>query len=136
MNQFRAWMARMMQGRYGPDQLYKGLLVVFFVCVVLNLFVPGSIFYFISLAVFGVSTFRVFSRNIAARSAENQRYIKWRDDAKKKVLLIKNRFRDYKTHRYRPCPSCKTTLRLKRQIGTVHVRCPKCSTEFDITMRR
>ncbi len=136
LNQLKAWFMRFMQGRYGPDQLYRGLLVVFFVFMVLNLFVPGGMFYFLSLGVFAYSMFRVFSRNTAKRAAENQRYIVWLDGMKKKVLQLRNRFRERDTHRYRPCPNCKTTLRLRKNIGTMHVRCPKCSTEFDVTIRR
>lgn len=136
MNQFRAWFARVMQGRYGPDQLYRGLTVVFFVLVFLNLFVPGHLFYFLSMAVLAVSMFRVFSRNIQARAAENQRYNAWLTKTRKTLLQWRNRMRERDTHRYRPCPSCKTTLRLKKQVGTMHVRCPKCGTAFDVHIRR
>lgn len=136
MQQFKAWFARVMHGRYGPDQLYRGLLVVVFAFVVINLFVPGGLFYYLSMGVFAVSIFRVFSRNHAKRAEENRRYLAWLDGAKKKLLQVRNRFRDRDTHRYRPCPSCKTTLRLKKQVGTMHVRCPKCGTEFDVNIRR
>ena len=136
MQQLKVWLARVMNGRYGPDQLYRGLLVLFFALMVINLFVPGGVFYYLSIAVFAFSMFRVFSRNFAKRSEENRRYVAWLDGTKKKLLQIRNRFRDRNTHVYRPCPNCKTTLRLKKQVGTMHVRCPKCKTEFDINIRR
>ena len=136
MNNWRMKLATWMQGRYGPDALYKVLIGVALALMVLNLFVPGGILYPLSLAFFAVAVFRVFSRNLQKRSAENQKYLALRGKAQKQLLQWRNRFRERNTHRYRACPQCKTVLRLKKQVGTMHVKCPKCSQEFDVTIRR
>lgn len=125
-----------MQGRYGPDPMHRGLFILSLALMVLNLFIRSQALYFLALALIIYATFRVFSRNKAKRAAENQRYLMLKDQLKKKFLLARNRVREYGTHRYRACPSCKTPLRLKKQIGTVHVKCPVCKNELDVTIRR
>ncbi len=124
-----------MQGRYGIDPLYKALLIAYAAIVVLNLFFPSTLLWALSTATLVFAVYRVFSRQIARRAEENRRYLLARDSVKKKALLLVNRARSYKTHRYRQCPNCHTTLRLKKQIGTVTVNCPKCHTTFQVTIR-
>ena len=62
---------RFMWGRYGSDRLSQVLMVCALVLMVLS-FPLGSSFYLPALALMGYVYFRMFSRNIAKRSAENQ----------------------------------------------------------------
>lgn len=124
-----------MQGRYGIDPMYKGLLGLYLVLLVANMFLASPVVMYLSLAVLVFAVFRVFSRNLAKRAAENRRYLALFNKAKKWVLLQYNRIREFKTHRYLKCPSCKTTLRLGKKTGTMTVKCPKCHNSFETTMR-
>ena len=135
MDKLKYKLMAFMQGRYGPDPMYKGLFALAMALIVLNLILRSSLLYFLGMALIIYSLYRFFSRDLARRAAENQRYLALRDRLKKRLLLLKNRARDLGTHRYRACPSCKTTLRLKRQTGTVHVHCPVCQNEFDVKIR-
>ena len=135
MNNWKYRFAQWMQGRYGMDPLYKGLLGLYLVLLVANLFLASPIIMYLSLAVLVFAIYRVFSRNLAKRAAENRRYLALFNKAKKWVLLQYNRIREYKTHRYRKCPSCKTTLRLSKKTGTMTVKCPKCHNSFETTIR-
>ncbi|HSK69248.1 MAG TPA: hypothetical protein VLA21_08330, partial [Candidatus Limnocylindria bacterium] len=81
------------------------------------------------------SYFRFFSRDRAKRAAENQKYLSLKAAASKRAMLLVNRVKYYRTHRYRACPSCKTPLRLARRTGSVHVKCPVCRHEFDVNIR-
>lgn len=136
MSNWRQKLAQFMQGRYGPDQMYKGLLGLFLALTMLNLFLRSAAVQAASLAVIGYALFRVLSKDRTKRAAENQRYTAFYDRWKKKVLQLVNRFKERDTHRYRECPNCKTTLRLQKKIGVVHVKCPRCKTEFDVNIRR
>ena len=79
---------------------------------------------------------RVFSKQTAKRAIENRKYVTLRDSVKKKAMLLINRVKEYKTHRYRSCPNCHSTLRLQKKIGTMSVTCPKCRTSFQVTIKR
>ena len=125
-----------MQGRYGMDPLYKGILFLYIAILALNLFIRSNLLMMLSMLLLGFAVFRVFSKQTVKRAAENRRYIHFRDPLKKKMMLLINRIKEYKTHRYRKCPHCNTSLRLKKKIGTMTVTCPKCHTTSQITIKR
>lgn len=136
MSNWKHKIARFMQDRYGPDQLYRGLLVLFAVLMVLNLFTRIPLFYYFSMVVFVYMMFRAFSKNRVKRAAENQKYLQLFGPLQKQMMQYYNRFRDRRTHRYRRCPNCRTTLRLKKNIGITHVKCPRCGTQADFLIKR
>lgn len=124
------WLARVMAGRYGVDQLGRALLWVY-----LGLAIAALVFrplYYVALALMVWMMFRIFSRNIYKRQLENQKYLRVSGKIKGWFTLQKNKFRDRKTHRYRSCPHCKATLRLPNKKGKHTVCCPKCRRDFDV----
>ncbi|MBR4296256.1 MAG: zf-TFIIB domain-containing protein [Clostridia bacterium] len=129
---FREKLARFMYGRYGADQLYNFLTVVFYLIFAINLFIRSYILTIASLVLLGYASYRVFSRNIYKRRDENEKYLKMRNSFVGAVKLQKNRIRDRKTHIYKKCPKCRATLRLPKKKGVHTVRCPRCSEHFDI----
>lgn len=135
INNLKYRLINFMRGRYGMDALYRATMVLTFVFLVLNIILPSPIFYFLSLAFAVVSFYRAFSKQHAKRGAENQKYLAFRNKLEKKLMQIKNRVRDRNTHRYRVCPSCKQTLRLKKKTGINHVTCPVCKNQFDVNIR-
>lgn len=135
INKFKYKLAYWMQDRYGMDSLYKALLTAMLIFLLLNIFFPSFIFYVLSLASGAAAIFRSFSKNSSKRVAENQIYLRLKDKAKKKTMQLINRIKEWKTHRYRACPSCKTTLRLPKKLGINHVKCPVCKNETDFNIR-
>lgn len=133
MGKFKNKLYRFMYGRYGTDTLSTVLLYVYFafvlICTVVSIFVRAlwfSIFYYVvatALVVWMLS--RMFSRNIAARKRENDKFCGF-------FKLRKNKFRDRKTHVYRKCPSCKAVLRLPKAKGKHFVVCPRCKNRFEV----
>ncbi|MBR2346235.1 MAG: hypothetical protein IKA68_01375 [Clostridia bacterium] len=133
MGKFKNKLYRFMYGRYGTDTLSTVLLYVYFafvlICTVVSIFVRSlwfSIFYYVvatALVVWMLS--RMFSRNIAARKRENDKFCGF-------FKLRKNKFRDRKTHVYRKCPSCKAVLRLPKAKGKHFVVCPRCKNRFEV----
>lgn len=136
MNKWKYKLAVWMQGRYGMDPLYKGILFLYIGLLVINLFMRSSLVMMLSMLLLAFAMFRVFSKQTAKRAAENQRYLSFIVALKKKVLQSFNRVKEYKTHRYRSCPSCHTSLRLKKKIGTTTITCPKCRSTFQVSIKR
>ena len=66
-----------MYGRYGVDQLSRFMLVVIFILCVLSLFVRGSFMSFLILLLIILTYYRMFSKNIYKRAAENEKYLKF-----------------------------------------------------------
>jgi DNA-directed RNA polymerase subunit RPC12/RpoP len=118
-----------MQGRYGNDQLNKFLMVVMFLFLLLS-FLAGNVFYMIGLGLLLYIYYRMFSRNIYKRAAENQAYLKVRNRV---TGFFKAKFsflNGDKTHRVFICPNCKQKIRIPKGKGKIAIRCPKCSNEF------
>ncbi len=135
MGRFSNRMYNFMVGRYGMDDLYKFLLYFSIFCVVLNLFVRSKILYYLGLASLVFATFRAYSKNIAARRRENDKYLALTKDIRPFVKLQVRRIREIKTARFRRCPHCHKTLRLPNRKGRHTVVCPNCHQEFKVTIR-
>ncbi len=69
---FRDKFANFMSGRYGMDEFGRFLNIVTLILLVVSVFVPYV--WIAALLVLIYSYFRIFSRNLPARNAENQKY--------------------------------------------------------------
>lgn len=125
----------LMQGRYGMDSLNGFILVLSFVIWTVNIFVFNRLAHYIIMVVqlllVALFIFRMLSRNVTMRSAENRRFQKVYEPVKNWVQLTYKRIRDRKDYRYLKCPVCKAQLRVKNIKGRHNVRCPKCRSEFE-----
>lgn len=140
---FRDKLARFMYGRYGfgygaNDRLNYFLLVVYLILAVANGFIRNAIAsYTVSLlcALTVVFVFfRMFSKNIGKRQAENTRFIRIWSKVKSFFKLNFTKVKEIKTNRYRRCPSCRAQLRLPRKCGKHSVVCPACKNRFDVNI--
>ena len=129
---FKDKMIRFMMGRYGNDQLNNFILALIVAVLIVEIFIDSIAVTAIYLALWCLMIFRMMSRNVYKRRAENDKFIKLWNPIKNKLKLIKNKYRDRKTHVYKKCPQCKTVLRLPKQQGKHTVKCPRCSERFDI----
>lgn len=132
MNNWKQKLALLMQGRHGPDALYKALIAVYFALFIVNLFVSSGLLSLAALLLPVIAFYRAFSKDTAKRTAENRQYLQMKDRLIKSFKQLKSRWTERKTHRYRKCPNCHTTLRLQKKIGTMQVTCPICHTQFSI----
>lgn len=136
MNNWKMKLTQWMQGRYGPDALYKDSVWLYIFIAVLNLFLRSILLSILTTAILIWTFSRVFSKDRAKRAEENRRYLQWKDKQVKMLRQLKNRWKERNTHRYRRCPHCHTTLRLTKQIGTIKVNCPVCKNTFDVIIKR
>lgn len=129
---FKDKIIRFMYGRYGADELYRFLNISFYVLFILDLIIRSTLLSAAALAVLIWATYRVFSKNIAARQKENAKYLKIKNSFVNFFKLQKNKWRDRKTHVYKKCSKCGAVLRLPRKKGTHRAKCPGCSNTFDV----
>lgn len=132
MARFKDQLYRFMQGRHGPDQLYYALLIADFVCLLLRWITGWPLFGVLAAASLIWLTFRLLSRNHAARQRENAAFLRFWGKIRGFFTLTKNRLREFPTHVYHKCPHCHATLRLPRRRGSHTVRCPKCGDSFSM----
>lgn len=132
MNNFKQKLIQFMIGRYGMDEMYIGLVAVWFFLTVINSFVQSTLLSFLGTVVLIYGLYRFMSRNHAKRRAENEKFLKLWRPVKNWLMFQRDRFRDRKTARYRKCRHCKAIIKLPNQKGKHTVRCPKCGERFDV----
>ena len=124
---------RFMQGRYGVDQLSKFILILGLVFVVISALFNNALSlltYIVGWVMVIYCYFRIFSRNIPKRYAENQAYLAKTYKIRTFFGKQKNIWQQRKTHHIYTCPSCKQKIRIPKGKGKIEVRCPKCGTTF------
>lgn len=122
-----------MQGRYGNDELSRFISIIAFIFLLLACFIPkAGLLSFVGLLLFIWSWFRTLSKNTGKRRLERDKYLTIREKITQKFNLVKNKWRDRKTHRYYKCPNCKVTIRIPKpgKHKTIGITCPKCKKEF------
>ena len=132
---FRERIARFMYGRCGYDELSRALWIACLVLVIANLFLELAAIAIIETALMIYTIYRMMSKNLVARNKENAAYLKIKRKFDGFFKMMKNRYRDRKTHVYHKCPSCKNTLRLPKVKGEHTVNCPCCHNRFDMKVR-
>lgn len=123
-------MMQFMQGRYGADQMGQMLSAVSMVFLIISLFSRNQAWFL--LAVIGIvyNYFRMFSKNISKRYAENQKYLKMTAGIRRKLASWKAQLAQRKIYHIYRCPGCKQKIRVPRGRGKIEIRCPKCNTRF------
>lgn len=121
---------KFMVGRYGADELSRFTSTMIMVCLVVSIFTRWDFVYWLGIFFIGYSYFRMFSKNISARYAENQKFLNIRYKAVAKWNLTKKHFAESKTHRFFKCPQCKQKVRVPKGRGKICITCPKCKHEF------
>ena len=125
---------RFMQGRYGIDQLSKFLLITGLAVVLLSAFfgetAVSMLLYNFGWGVVIYCYFRIFSRNVQKRYAENQAYLMKTYKIRNWFQNQKNIWQQRKVYHIYTCPSCKQKIRIPKGKGKIEVRCPKCGTTF------
>lgn len=123
-----------MYGRNGFDLFSRFLTYLALALVVLQLLIRGAAgraLWYLAIAVLIYAYFRIFSRNLNKRRAENAKYYHYR-------MKVINAFRDWRDRRRQSrdykffrCPSCRAMLRVPRGKGRIRVTCRKCGMAFE-----
>jgi len=122
-----------MMGRYGNDQLNRFIFIVTMISIVLEIITRRSIFYFIAIILLVWGYYRMFSRDMQRRYAENEKFLGLKDRV---TSVFRHSSSDYssredkKNYRIFRCPQCKQKIRVPRGRGRIRIRCPKCGNSF------
>jgi uncharacterized paraquat-inducible protein A len=119
-----------MIGRYGPDQLGMAAIIVSLIVSLISSVVSLAVLQYISYALLIAAVWRMLSRNIPKRRAENDKFIRVWWPVRSKIKRSFVGFKDRKTHRFFKCPSCKNMLRVPKGKGKLQITCPKCGERF------
>lgn len=119
-----------MQGRNGMDDFARALNWISLAFLIISLLTKWNILYWIGLGLLFYMYFRVFSKNIPKRYAENQKFLNLRYDIKRKYSSMKTEFSQRKIYRFYRCPMCNQKVRVPKGRGRICITCPKCRTEF------
>lgn len=130
MYELNSKMQRFMVGRHGADEFGRFISALTLVFLVLSILTGWDICYWAGLFLIFYNYFRMFSRNIPKRYAENQKYLTLRYKVTGKWSLMKKHFAESKTHRFFKCPQCKQKVRVPKGRGKICITCPKCKKEF------
>ena len=121
---------KLMQGRHGADELSLALLIAGVVLSALSGATGIGLLYPLSLALYILSIYRMFSKNLVRRSAENTKFIGLWSGWKRSVRQFVNRLKNIRKYKYFKCPECQSRIRLPRKVGEVTVTCGKCRHTF------
>ena len=125
---------RFMQGRYGVDNFARFTLGVALFVIVVGSFMrqnaAGGVLDTVGFILIIYTYFRILSRNISARYAENQKYLKMTAGIRRKLASWKSQLAQRKIYHIYRCPGCKQKIRVPRGRGKIEIRCPKCNTRF------
>ena len=130
----RNTLTQFMAGRYGSDKLNGFLMTLYLLLWLVSLFVRGAVagmvLYLLTVALVVLVFFRMLSRNIPRRQAENARFLRWWAGFAGWWRRQWHRLRDIRRWRYRRCPYCKAQLRLPIRRGRRTVTCSRCRSPF------
>ena len=137
LQKLRIAAGRFMLGRNGMDQLNYALLWAYLaLCVIRAIVVMitrsllvGRIFDIAADIAVVAILYRVLSRNLAKRQAENLRFLNWWRRTKRLTDGAIRRHRD-KEHKYYTCKQCGTVCRVPTGKGNIVITCPKCGAKI------
>ncbi len=127
---------RFMYGRNGMDQLnralfwgYMGIFLGQVLFSAMHLQLPALICEIVLWPMMVLILFRMFSKNLPKRRAENQKFLNWWWSVKSRSAGAKARHAD-KDHKYFTCKTCGTICRVPVGKGKIIITCPKCGAQI------
>ena len=126
----RNFLRRFMVGRYGPDHLGIAMIIFSFALNLLYAIIRFIPLIYISYIIIVLAIFRMLSRKIVRRRAENDRFIRYWWPIRTKIKRASANIKHRKTHRFIKCPGCGNTLRVPKGKGRLQITCPKCGERF------
>ena len=122
--------SQFMIGRYGSDELNMFLIILSFVFTLLARLLLNPFVSIVSWILLFLCIFRMFSRNIAKRYNEKQKFLAIKHKFTSWLAVKRDAWKNRKTHKYFRCKNCRASIRVPRGVGKIRVSCPKCRKEM------
>ena len=133
LQKFQNAILRFMYGRNGLDylnqMLFRVLLVVYILALFIREGVAGALLSWAATLGWVYLMFRMLSRDLPKRQAENQKFVSWWWGIKNKSRGAKERHAD-KDHKYFTCKTCGAICRVPVGKGKIVITCPKCGGQI------
>ena len=121
--------ANFMYGRYGNDQLNRALSVLILLLLIVSFFfgfsetgsTARSFLLVIVLALLIYTYFRMLSKNLSARRAENAKFLAKTARLRDWWQLRRDMWNQRKEYKFFKCPSCKATVRVPKGKGKISI---------------
>ena len=123
-------LARFMYGRNGTDQLGLFTLTLYLVVWVIWSITQWAVLSVLETVLLFITLYRMLSRNLAKRRAENAKFLQTVRPIKNRILSKRAQLKD-KEHRYFKCPNCGQQMRVPRGKGRITVHCRTCGATFE-----
>ena len=130
MDKIKSFLNGLMQGRHGADELSLALLIVGLTLSIIGTLLRLDFLSLISLILYIIAIFRMFSRDHNKRYLENQKYLAFWKNTSSSIRQFTTRVKNFRKYKYFKCPECQALLRLPRKVGEVTVTCGKCHHAF------
>ena len=128
-------LSRFMYGRNGVDRLGLTMIWAALLLDIINMLlrekpVVSGITGLVSGVLLFTALFRMFSRNLEKRRAENTRFMEkvWWPISRR--MAGKRQQRMDKEHCYFTCPGCGAVCRVPKGKGRIVITCPRCGNEI------
>lgn len=121
------------------DELNRFLIIIDIILIIVSIFIKAFLLDLFKFIFLGLIIFRIASKNKIQRQKENKIYLKIVNILTKPFKNIVRNFKDRKTHVYKKCSKCKTTLKLPlpNKRGINHAKCPECDNRVTLfTLRK
>lgn len=131
----REKLAKFMNGRYGPDALFRFQVGIALVLELLAIPLRrhAGLYSLINYGAFALlvwAVFRALSRNVKKRYLENLHFLERFGKISRRSRINKEKFSQRKEYKFFVCPTCKTNLRVPKGKGEVYITCAKCGNRF------
>ena len=131
LNNLRDRYMRFMYGRYASDQLGMAIVTAAMVATVVTLFTHWRWLSAVALALLIYEVWRMHSRDIAARSRENEAFLSATEKPRTWVRRQRSKWANRKTRAYVRCPYCHTEFALPKGKGKLRATCPHCGQKSE-----
>ena len=121
---------RFMAGRYGSDPLNNALLILGIALIIVARILGWAWMNVFILALLCLCYFRMFSRKVYKRRAENEKYLRATAGLRLYFRGLRERWSQRRDYKFFRCPSCRTLLRVPKGKGKLKVVCRKCGNSF------
>ena len=130
--------ARFMYGRYGADQLARFISCVSLISIFLSILTRGvgrgwlsALFFYLCIALIGLSYYRMLSRDYNRRRRENEFYLDKKYRLSSRLKLHRECFRQRRDYAFFRCPGCRQLVRVPRGKGKLRITCRRCGYSFE-----
>lgn len=124
------WLKKLMDGRYGYDELSIMLIALSFLPMVIAGFSKRIQISSLTYVLLGLCIYRTLSKQIERRSLENQKFMIWLSLVYPYIEEIYSGIKNFINYKYFKCPNCQQKLRAPRGEGKVVIICSNCNTKF------